>query len=302
MNFHKMVEIQFGKQIKRVRCDNGGEFTSNSMIDFYNKNGILLETTCPHTPQQNGVVERKHGHLLETARTLRFEANVPKRFWGECVLTAMYIINRLPSKVIKNKTPYELVWNQRPKYNHLKVFGCLAYYKNNNTKGDKFEARGRPGVFLGYLGGTNGYKVYDMESKKIVISRDVLFCENYFPFKITNGNEASNDNDEPIRLLSGLNYNMPTQSQIVEDNQGKEHNVTESSQAQEDNFEPTTPSDSDSQVIATSPTNEPNIVDPSRSSDTSEPRVKRNWSQPTRLNDYIVKLPPSVDNSQLASD
>nr|GEV91432.1 retrovirus-related Pol polyprotein from transposon TNT 1-94 [Tanacetum cinerariifolium] len=83
---------------ERVRCDNGGEFTSNSMITFYEENRILLETACPHTPQQNGVIERKHRNLLETARALRFEVNIPKRFWGECILTAAYIINRLPSK------------------------------------------------------------------------------------------------------------------------------------------------------------------------------------------------------------
>nr|GEZ41365.1 integrase, catalytic core [Tanacetum cinerariifolium] len=110
------------RRLKRVRCDNGGEFTSNSMITFCEKNGILLETTCPHTPQQNGVVETKHIHLLETARALRFEANIPKRFWGECILTAAYIINRLPSKVIKNKTPYELVWNEEPIYEDLRIF------------------------------------------------------------------------------------------------------------------------------------------------------------------------------------
>ena len=59
-NFHKMIEVQFEKQIKRIRCDNGGEFTSTNMLEFYNEKGILLETTCPHTPEQNGVVERKH--------------------------------------------------------------------------------------------------------------------------------------------------------------------------------------------------------------------------------------------------
>ncbi|MFS7957032.1 putative RNA-directed DNA polymerase [Helianthus anomalus] len=78
--FHKMVKTQFGKDIKKIRCDNGGEFISNDMLQFYKENGILLETTCPHTPQQNGVVERKHRHLLEVARALRFEANLPKRF------------------------------------------------------------------------------------------------------------------------------------------------------------------------------------------------------------------------------
>lgn len=97
-----MVNTQFGKLVKRIKSDNGGEFTSNDMLKFYSEQGMILETTCPHTPQQNGVVEQKHRHLIETAQALRFEANLPKRFWGECVLTAAYIINRLPSIIIEN--------------------------------------------------------------------------------------------------------------------------------------------------------------------------------------------------------
>ncbi|KAJ0490449.1 putative RNA-directed DNA polymerase [Helianthus annuus] len=180
--FHKMIQVQFEKNIKRIRCDNGGEFTSNRMLDFYAKEGILLETTCPHTPQQNGVVERKHRHLLETARALKFEANLPTRFWGECILTVAYVINRLPSDVIDNKTPYEVLYNQDPSYEHMRVFGCLAYYKSTERRGDKFEVRGRPGVFLGYPPGTKGYKVYDARHNKIIISRDVKCFENIFPF------------------------------------------------------------------------------------------------------------------------
>ncbi|GKB09683.1 putative RNA-directed DNA polymerase [Tanacetum coccineum] len=182
VDFHKMVKVQFEKNIKRIRCDNGGEFVSNKMIDFYAREGIVLETSCPHTPQQNGVVERKHRHLLETARALKFEANLPTRFWGECVLTAAHVINRLPSEVIENKTPYEILHNSKPNYDHMKVFGCLAYYRSVETKGDKFEVRGRPGVFLGYPPGTKGYKVYDLQHRKMVTSRDVKFLENIFPF------------------------------------------------------------------------------------------------------------------------
>ncbi|KAK9063535.1 hypothetical protein SSX86_017405 [Deinandra increscens subsp. villosa] len=158
INFHKMIQTQFEKNIKRIQCDNGGEFTSNKMLDFYTKEGIILETTCPHTPQQNGVVERKHRHLLETARALKFEANFPTKFWGECVLTATHVINRLPSDVIENKTPYELLYNEKPDYERMKVFGCLAYYKSTETKGDKFVERGRPGIFLGYPQGPKGIK------------------------------------------------------------------------------------------------------------------------------------------------
>lgn len=76
IGFCKMIKTQFNKCVKRVWCDNGGEFTSNRMVNFYTEQGILLETTCPHTPQQNGVVEQKHRHLLETAQALRFEAKL----------------------------------------------------------------------------------------------------------------------------------------------------------------------------------------------------------------------------------
>ncbi|GJU89408.1 putative RNA-directed DNA polymerase [Tanacetum coccineum] len=197
MNFHKMVEVQFEKQIKRIRCDNGGEFTSNNMLNFYNEKRVLLETTCPHTPQRNGVVERKHMHLLETARALMFDANLPKQFWEECILTAAYVINRLPSKVIKNKTPFKLLFNQKSDYEFLRVFGCLAYFTNTNTKGDKFEERGKPGVFLGYLSGTKGYKILNLEAKKIIVSRNVNFHEQKFSFK--NIEEINKDCiEEPI--------------------------------------------------------------------------------------------------------
>lgn len=81
------------------------------MIDLYVKQGIMLETTCPHTPQQNGVVEREHRHLLKIARALRFESSLPTKSW-EMFMTATYIIRRLPYKVIENKTPYEILLTQ----------------------------------------------------------------------------------------------------------------------------------------------------------------------------------------------
>ncbi|KAL9996374.1 putative RNA-directed DNA polymerase [Helianthus debilis subsp. tardiflorus] len=209
--FHKMIQIQFGKNIKRIRCDNGGEFTSNRMLDFYTKEGIVFETTCPHTSQQNGVVERKHRHLLETARALKFEANLPTKFWGECILTATYIINRLPSDVIENKTPYEILYNRQPEYEHMRVFGCLAYYRNTETNGDKFEPRGRVGVFLGYPPGTKGYKVFDAQHNKIVVSRDVKFFGKVFPFAKVNIKE---DNEKIFEFPKHWNDEQSNDEEI----------------------------------------------------------------------------------------
>ena len=97
------------------------------MAKIYQKFGIEHQKSYRDTPQQNGVVERKHKHLLETARALSFQSNLPKSFWGYCILSVAYIINRLPLQCLNNVSPYQKLFGKPPSTDHMRSFGCLGF-------------------------------------------------------------------------------------------------------------------------------------------------------------------------------
>ncbi|GKB89372.1 retrovirus-related pol polyprotein from transposon TNT 1-94 [Tanacetum coccineum] len=94
--FLAYVDNHFKAKPKYIRSDNGTEILNKSCALLFKAKRIIHQKAIAYTPQQNGVVERKHRHLLETARSLRIHANFPIKFWGECVLAATYLINKMP--------------------------------------------------------------------------------------------------------------------------------------------------------------------------------------------------------------
>lgn len=136
--FVNMAMTQHGKKIKVIRSDNALEFSDNKCKSFYAEQGIIHQTSCVDRPQQNGRVERKHRNILEMSRALRFQSGLPLQFWGDCVQAAVYITNRLPTPLLNNRTPYEVIFNKKPKYSSMKTFGCLAMASNPSRVGDKF--------------------------------------------------------------------------------------------------------------------------------------------------------------------
>jgi histone deacetylase 1/2 len=72
--------------------------------------GISHHVSCPHAHQQNGSAERKHRHIVEVGLTLLAHASMPLQFWDEAFITVVFMINRLPSKVIGQETPFSLIW------------------------------------------------------------------------------------------------------------------------------------------------------------------------------------------------
>lgn len=147
-NFIAYASTQFNHKGQIIRSDNGTEFFNQILDPIIAKHGIVHQSSCPQTPQQNGLVERKHKHLLEVTRALKFQSGVPSSFWGHCLLAATYLINRLPTPVLNNKSPHEMLFGKQPAYQHLRVFGCLCYASVHTP--DKLAPKAIKCCFLGY--------------------------------------------------------------------------------------------------------------------------------------------------------
>ncbi|GAU37412.1 hypothetical protein TSUD_361170 [Trifolium subterraneum] len=134
-------------------------------------------TTSPYTPQHNGLAERRNRSILDMARSMVKQKGLPHRFWGEAVSTAVYILNRSPTKKLIDKVPVE-VWSKcKPSVNHIKVFGSLSYKHVPDARRKKLDDKSEPMVFVGYHR-TGAYRLYNPTSYKIEISRDVKVLEN----------------------------------------------------------------------------------------------------------------------------
>ena len=155
------VENFSGRKVKTLRTDNGGEFTSNNFQAHLKACGIWHELTIPKTPEQNGVAERLNRTLVEATRTMLLDAKMPHRFWAEAISTAVYLRNRSPTSTVKGATPHQAWFGQKPRVDHLRVFGSTAYMHVPRDERGMLDPKSRKCTLVGYGNVQKGYRVYD---------------------------------------------------------------------------------------------------------------------------------------------
>lgn len=200
------VERQLDRKVKIVRSDRGGEFYGRydetgqkpgPFAKFLEKRGICAQYAMPGTPQQNGVAERRNRTLLDMVRSMMSFSTVPDSLWGEALKTAMYILNRVPSKAVST-TPFELWTGRKPSLRHLHVWGCPAEARIFNPHEKKLDSRTISGYFIGYPDKSKGYKFYcPNHSTRIVETGNARFLENG---EISGSGESRKVNLEEIRV------------------------------------------------------------------------------------------------------
>jgi hypothetical protein len=175
--FKNLVEKQSECKLKNLRTDRGGEYVSHAFDYYCKENGIAHQLTMPQTPQQNGVSERKNRTIMNMVRCMLKEKNCPKEFWGDAVVCAVYLLNRFTTKRLHMLTPEEAWSMKKPRVDHLRIFGSIAYAKIQDEKRTKLEDKSQKCILLGYGENSYGYKLFNPVTKKVIMSRDVRFDE-----------------------------------------------------------------------------------------------------------------------------
>lgn len=225
-NFKALVEKESGRSIKALRTDRGGEYNSTEFANFCESNGIKRQMTAAYTPQQNGVCERRNRTVMNMVRSFLTSSSIPKVFWPEAVNWSIHVLNRCPTFSVRNKTPEEAWSGHKPTVDYFRVFGCVAYAHVPDEKRRKLDDKGEMCVFLGVSNQAKAYKLYNPSTKKIVVSRDVVFDEE----KMWEWNEKEPSKSLPVEF----DEDEGESQQQVENGQPEQQSPTPPSDSQVD--------------------------------------------------------------------
>jgi hypothetical protein len=231
IRYKNISENQTGNKIKEFFTDNGTEYINNNFYILVRKCGILHRTTPIYTKEPNGLIERINLTLMNKTRCLLAQSGLNDSMWGEALLAATFLYNRTPHTSLGFKTPYEIFHGKMPNIGYIKTWGSITYYHPNTKYKNKLQPRKNRAILIGYSD-HNQYKLYDIESKKTIWSRDTTIIEGLF---ITNNiiKPTANNNIRP-RVKK---YNIKTRaSKQTEIDASPSHKIEVQIPSQEDNY------------------------------------------------------------------
>ena len=158
-DFKAEVENFTRLKINTLRTDRGGEYFSKEFEKYCRDSGIRHEMIVRHTPQQNGVCERKNRTIMKMARCLLKKKRLSRRFWAEAVSCAVYLINRSPTRSLENCTPHEAWYGTKPSVRHLRVFESVPYSHIPDAMRSKLDDKSEKCIFIGYSERSKAYKL-----------------------------------------------------------------------------------------------------------------------------------------------
>lgn len=175
--FHMMAENQTGKRVRVIQVDGGGELDNGVMTDYCEKNGIIIEKIPPYSSSANGMAKQGNRTVIEGTRTLIKDSGLPPTFWAKAASTFIYIDNFVPTARFPDVVPLEAWMGRRQDVLHLRLFGCECWAKLPEVRRDgKLAHQSIKRWLLEYMGQW-GYRIWVLETRTIIKSRDGKFEE-----------------------------------------------------------------------------------------------------------------------------
>jgi hypothetical protein len=224
--FIRRVQNEFELKVKNIRSDNSLEFRNTQVDEFLDEKGIKHELSAPHTPQQNGIIERKNRTLIEAERTILDEYKTPDSFWAEAINTACHAGNRLYLHKYLNKTPYKIITGKKPSVHYFRIFGFKCFILNKKPKASKFASNVDEGFLLGYGTNEHAYRVFNKTTGCVETTVDMKFDESNGSQREQVSENLVDDEEPPIVSIfrMGTGELMPrvvqVQAPVDTNNQG----------------------------------------------------------------------------------
>ncbi|KAF5374382.1 hypothetical protein D9758_004567 [Tetrapyrgos nigripes] len=203
VTFTTELFTQYGIKVKILQSDNDAVFTSGAFKNYLKAQGTIARYTVHDTPQQNGVAENIHQHIMNGIRVNLHTGKLPNRLWWHAGLYTMYILNRSPKTALKMQTPYFKRYGVNANLDNLHSFGtpCIVY---DEARTSKLTPKGKRGVWLGFDDHSKGHYVYF--GTKVNVERNLQFLTS----KSQVEGELQNKNQEPLETTEENTTETPT--------------------------------------------------------------------------------------------